>query len=252
MKIIDQSPLRSEDGSTSLIDRLRGIWQYGLGWDRDRQAEDRLIARLQKVLDNKYTLIRSAMLPKLELPIPLILTGPTGIYVIHASAQRGIYRAKEEIWAVMDAKSRRFRPAQPNLIRRVMLLGKVVENYLREEFPDLPEVNPVLFLGHAGIHVEAERPAVRLVRVDAADRFAASIPENPTTLDRTEVKRLIDAFTRPIPKEERSEESLLTDQSMLTIASIRMQRRQWLLIGLMAFIEVCLLMVFASIVLALP
>ena len=133
-----------------------------------------------------------------------------------------------------------------------MLLGKVVENYLRDEFPDLPQVNPVLFLGHAGIHLEAERPAVRLVRVDAADRFAASIPENPATLDRTEVKRLVDALTRPIPKEERSEESLLADQSMLTIASIRMQRRQWLLIGLMAFIEVCLLMVFVSIILALP
>lgn len=252
MKIIDQSPLRSEDGSISLIDRLRGIWQSGLAWDRDRQAEDRLIARLQKALDNKYTLIRSALLPKLEIPIPLILLGPTGIYVIHASAQRGIYRAKEEIWAVMDTKSRRFRAAQPNLIRRVMLLGKVVENTLRDEFPDLPEVNPVLFLGHAGIHVDAERPAVRLVRVDAADRFAASIPENPSILDRSEVKRLADALTRPIPKEERSGESLLADKSMLSIGSIRMQRRQWILIGLLVFIEVCLLVVFAAVIVALP
>lgn len=252
MKIIDQSPLRSEDGSISLVDRASGIWQYGLAWDRDRQAEDRLIAHLQKGLDNKCTLIRSNLLPGLSVPIPLTLVGPAGIYVIHASAQRGFYRAKDEIWAVMDEKSRRFKPARPNLIRRCTLLSRAVDSYLQKEFPDLPEISPVLFLGHPGIHVEAEQPAVRLVRMDAVDRFVASIAQSPTALDATEVKRIADALTRPIPEDEKKRASILADETILTIGNIPMQRRQWLLIGAMGLIEVCLLMVFVAVVLTQP
>jgi hypothetical protein len=252
MKIIDQSPLRSEDGSTSLVDRVKGMWQYGLAWDSDRQAEERMLAHLQKGLDNKYTLIRSTMLPGLEVPIPLVLVGPAGIYVIHASAQRGYFRAKDEVWAVMDEKSRRFKPARPNLIRRCTLLSRAVESYLQKEFPNLPEITPLLFLGHPGIHVEAEQPAVRLVRMDAVDRFVGSIAQSPTVLDATEVRRITDALTRPIPEAEKQRESILADETVMTIGNIPMQRRQWLLIGAMGLIEVCLLMIFVVVILAQP
>ena len=251
MKIIDQSPFRAEDGSSSLENRLRGIWKHGLSWDRDRKAEDSFIAHLQKGLDNKYTMVRSATLPDLEVPIPLVLAGPPGIYVIVATALKGIYKAKEEVWAVMDANSRRFKPARPNLVKRALLMAKAIENYLSEEFQDLPEVSPVLFLAQPGIHVDAENPAVRLVRVDAADRYVLGLAQSPFALDPTEVKRISDALTRPLPEKEQAGVSILDDTSMATIGSISLQRRQWLLIGLMGIIEIFLLVAFAIVILTL-
>lgn len=252
MKVIDQSPLRAEDGSISLLDRARGILQFGPSWDTDRQAEERLIAHLHRALDNKYTLIRSARIPDLPIQIPLVLVGPTGIYVIYASGKRGVYRAKDDIWAVMDANDRRFKPARPNLIKRTLAMTKAVEKYLQEEPVSAEEISPVLFLGHPGIHVDADQPALRLVRVDAVDRFVASIPQNPTVLDLPAIKHIADALTRPLPEPENQGVSLLEDKTVMTIGSLQLQRRHWLVIGVMAFMEICFLMIFFAVVFSQP
>ncbi len=52
----------------------------------------------------------------------MVLVGPTGIQVIYASALKGVYRAKNDTWSVMDNRSHRFKPAQPNLIARTLLM----------------------------------------------------------------------------------------------------------------------------------
>jgi len=53
MKVIDRSPFRDEEGSIGLGDRLRGTWQFGFTWNKEAQAQDRLVSQLKTQLKNR-------------------------------------------------------------------------------------------------------------------------------------------------------------------------------------------------------
>ena len=85
MKVIERSPIGGDGGSNSIIDRIKGIWQFGLSWNRDIQAQSELISHLGSALDNTYTMIRNVALPGSSLPVPLVLIGETGVRTFYAS-----------------------------------------------------------------------------------------------------------------------------------------------------------------------
>ena len=76
MKTIERSPIGGEGGPAGVADRLQGIWQFGFSWDQDIQAQQVLIARLGKILDNTFTMISNVAIPEFTLPVPLVLVGP--------------------------------------------------------------------------------------------------------------------------------------------------------------------------------
>jgi len=119
MKVIDPSLTQTKSTSIPFADRL--IKKIGSGFDSDieQKGQEALINHLSMLLDNKYTLLRNVSLPRLEVKIPLVLVGTTGIRVIYASAIKGIFRAKNETWSVMGGMSQHFQTAKPNLVQRV-------------------------------------------------------------------------------------------------------------------------------------
>ena len=52
MKLIERSALGTRGSSIPFLDRIKGIWTYGLTWDRDTQAQQVLIQHLGSLLDN--------------------------------------------------------------------------------------------------------------------------------------------------------------------------------------------------------
>ncbi|GAB4520979.1 MAG: hypothetical protein Fur0018_01070 [Anaerolineales bacterium] len=194
MKIFQKSPLINEDGSISFFNRLRGTLQYGNSWYRDVQAQDEIIRALNGILDNRYVLLRNLVLPDAGIPIPLVLVGPTGIWVLYVSGLRGAYRAKEDSWQRMDGGH--FRPVRPNLVRTSMLMARALQNYLsRQGLGVVPQVQPALLFSDPAQHVDTQNPAVRVVLSDAIDRFGMSVARQDETLQPPHIDAILTALS---------------------------------------------------------
>ncbi len=197
MKLIDHTPF-FKDGQISTTDRLKAIWKYGASWLKEVEAQQIVIAILEKGLARGYTLFRNVTLPGLEIEIPLILVGPTGIYVLYVTPLRGTYRARGEEWGLLEGEH--FRPARINLLRRTARLGRAVQVYLQKQgFSDLPPVEAVLLGADPGLIVESVRPIVRVVQRDALERFAASISRARVVLGVDRIQQIVNRILNPLP-----------------------------------------------------
>ena len=250
MRVIESGDTEAEEKPQGFLDRIGDIWKFGLSWEQDRQAKDDMVAELRKRLDNKYILVTEVTLPGLEIPIPLVLVGPTGIQVIYASALKGIFRAKNDTWSVMDNRSHRFKPAQPNLIARALLMARAIETYLSGQGFSATEAESVLFLSQPGIHVDSIRPAIRVVQADGLDRFVSGILQNRQDLDQSEVAQIAETLAEPAfdPSERRLSSAGSPWQMQFELAGLTLPRWQWLTLGVLGLIEICLVAGFLYIV----
>jgi hypothetical protein len=240
MKVIDCSPLHEKGASSGLLNQMRAFLLMGSTWQKDQQAQESFITHIHKQLGNNYTLIRNAALPDLDIPIPLVLVGPSGVWAIYASSVKGIYRARGDAWLVLDDHSNRYRHAQPNLLTRALLIARAVHTYLLAQGHGLMEVEPVLYLSDPGIHVDADRPAVRLVRNDTLGRFVTSITQSTPSLDSNQVFEIVKALTKPPAAQPKRKSASIWVQPW-RIGPLQMIAWQWLVLGAMFLIEACLI-----------
>ena len=243
MKVIDRSTYRDEDGSIALNERMRGTWQFGLAWNKEIQAQEKLIDHLHAHLDNQYTLIRDVFLPKLEIPIPLVLIGSTGVRIFYASALQGIYRARESSWFVLDMRSRQYQPSKPNLIKRTALMSFAILNFLNSKGYPLEVVEPILFFSDPNIHVDAKQPAVRIVLTDGVDRFIEKFSQSPQQLDSPLVKRISDTFA-DLQFDPGGQEP----QEKLAVGDFELYRWQWLVLVILVILLLCMILIFILII----
>jgi hypothetical protein len=146
---------------------------------------------LQRILNNSYVLLRQVGLEGLDVPIPMILVGPSGVHVLYASGLRGVFRANGEAWERLENQQQKFRPSLPNLVTRTFLMGRSVQASLSNQGYPLAEVEPVLVFTDPGTHVDAVRPAVRIVMADAIDRFGAGLLQGRVSLGQEDVHRIV-------------------------------------------------------------
>ena len=123
MKIIDKTPLVDEKGDLTLVNRIQGMLQYGFNWPRELEAQSAIIKYFDRQLEKGYTLIRNLPLGQSGIIIPMILLGPTGIYVMEVSHLRGRYEARGDTWNVEAGDQ--YKPAPVNLIQRTMRMAWV-------------------------------------------------------------------------------------------------------------------------------
>lgn len=240
MKVMDCSLFHEKGGLEGLLQRLRTSLFMSSSWQKEQQAQEAFILRMRKRLGNNYTLVRNAALPELDIPIPMVLVGPSGIWAIYASPVKGIFRAKEEAWLMLDDRSRRYRPAQPNLITRALLIARAVQTYLnRQGFP-LAEVSPALYLSDPGVHVDANQPAVRLVRNETLDRFVTTITQSTAQFDSNQVFEIVRLLSKP-PTERPKEPSEPWWAKGWRLGPLKMVAWQWLVLVVMFLFEICLI-----------
>lgn len=189
MRIIDKTPYRSESGEIDVLGRVQGTLKYGLTWYNRIQAQDVVIALLEKQLGNNYTLLRNIVLPETEIDLPLILVGPPGIFLINVTHERGVYRARDEEWGTISGEQ--FVPARINQVKRTQAMGRVLQVYLdRQGYKGVLMVDPILMAADPGMHIDSTRPAVRIVLSDALERFAISLNQSRLVLTPEAVSTL--------------------------------------------------------------
>ncbi len=213
MKVVNRSAWVQDDGTVSWWNRIKGTLQFGMNWYGEIEAMQTVVNRLQRVLSGQFVLLRGLTLPGLNLEIPGILIGPSGVYVLYASPLRGIFRIKSNRFVRMDTTTRQFRDVQPNLVRRTQLMGRAVELFFQRKGVEIPVLEPVLVFTNPGIHIDAARPAVRIVQIDVLDRIAARLVQGRRRFSSEDVQYLARLLLHPdqvkdqeVPKQEEAPE----------------------------------------------
>lgn len=156
----------------------------------DSTASSVAIKVFERILDNQYILLTDLSLPGLDVPIPMVLIGPPGIWVIYTTSIKGVFKATEDTWEIMDDRFRRYRLAKPNLLKRTLGMSSAVRELLAVHEVRLEHIEPALFLTDPGVHVDTARPAVRIVMVDALERFAVNLLQGRDILDKAGVHQI--------------------------------------------------------------
>lgn len=198
MKIIDQTPLLDANGKLSLFNRIRGMVEYGFTWPATLDAQNKVIPQLNRVIEKGYTLFRNQRLGASEIVTPLILLGPSGIYVLEVTSLKGLYRARgEELGTISGG---RFQPISVNIITRTMRLAKALQvHFQRLGIKLSAPVEPVLLAADPGLHIESVRPAVRIVLSDAIDIFASSVLNGRPIYNAQQVGEFVERIQNPHP-----------------------------------------------------
>jgi len=271
MRVLDNSTQDRAGKKPDVLNRARS--RLSQSWSqKEAHAQEAVINALQKVLDNKFVMLREVTLEGPDIPIPLILVGPTGVHVIYASTLKGVLRAKEDVWEELDDRTQKFSIARPNLLTRTLLMARAVNAYLAEHGHKLPEVEPVLFFSDPGINVETTRPVVRIVQMDALDRYVAGLLQSQTNLEPETVQKIAnalagdqvdlgqkpmiderDAFAfrdMPPDKPQSLTPKVVIDSSEPGfLKRIPFSGRQWLVLGLIILVTIIVLVAFMILIL---
>jgi hypothetical protein len=204
MKIIDQTPFLDSNGQLTAVNRIQAMLKYGPSWPAKLEAQQKVIARLNKAIEKGYTLFRNQKLGTSEIIIPLIIIGASGIYVLEATPLKGFYRARGDEWGTIT--NGRFQPADINILSRTVQMAKVLQVFFERQGVKLAApIEPVLLAVDPGMHIESVRPAVRVVMSDAIDRFAASLLAGRPLYNSPTVNDLVEHILNPLSIRQQSQ-----------------------------------------------
>lgn len=196
MKLVDcavEYAKRGQGKSPGILSSLK----LGRGGSRDPQAESAVIAAFQRMVGNKYFMLRNVAIKGLDGLIPLVLVGPPGTWVLYPSGLRGVYRANGESWEKIDERQQNYKAASENLITKAVQMAEALQEHLRSHGVQYSPVVPVLIFTNPGIHVETLRPVVRIVLIDALDRFISGVTQGRLLNDQEQIESMVDLLTSP-------------------------------------------------------
>jgi Nuclease-related domain len=198
MKIIDKTPLLNEKGELGIVQRLQGILKYGFDWPNELEAQKAIITFFDRQLEKGYTLIHNMTLGASGIVVPIILLGPSGIYVIHVTYLRGRYEARGNAWNEESGDG--YKPAQVNLIQQTSRMANAVRAFIERQGVKLPvPIEPVLISGNPGLHVESVKPAIRVMMIDGIKSFVTGLSTATPVLRPEAVHEFTERIVNPRP-----------------------------------------------------
>jgi hypothetical protein len=192
MKLIEPTQRSVEkDRIQKVADQIGRLFQYA---NSDEHAEDTIVARFMKGLDNHFVMLRNLQLEGKGEIFPPILVGPSGLVVLNVSHAKGFFKAKEDSWLEMDKTSHQFEPARPNLLRQSKDYAQKLAEILDAHGKTHPEILPVLVFANPGVNVETSNPAIRIVLMDGIESLIDSFLNGKEVLQPTEINFLSDSL----------------------------------------------------------
>jgi hypothetical protein len=198
MKIIDKTPLLNEKGELGIAQRIQGMFEYGFRWPVELQTQKTIITYFDRQLEKGYTLIRNYTLGKSGITIPIILLGPTGIFVIQIANLRGRYEVKNDQWNVESGET--YKPAPVNLVQQTLRMAKALRVFIERQGTKVPvEIEPVLIAGDPGLHIESVRPAIKVMMIDGIKAFVSNLATGQPLMSSESVYELTERIINPHP-----------------------------------------------------
>ncbi len=203
MKIIDKTPLLDEKGQLGILQRIQGMLQFGFSWPTELLAQQAIITYFDRQLEKGYTLIRNYTLGQSGIMVPIILLGPTGIYVIHITHLRGRYEVKGDAWNVEAGEG--YKAAPTNLIQQTMRMTKALRAFIERQGTKVPvEIEPVLIAADPGLHIESVRPAIKVMMIDGIKSFVSNLATGQPVISSEKVFELTERIINPRPPKKAS------------------------------------------------
>jgi hypothetical protein len=192
MKLIEptQKP-QDKDRIQMVADQIGRLFQFA---NSDEHADDAIVARFMKGLDNRFVMLHNLQLEGKGELFPLILIGPSGLVVLNVSRARGFFKAKDDSWWEMDKTSHRFGPARPNLLRQSKDYAQKLAEILDAHGKSHPEILPILVFANPGVNVETSNPVIRVVLMDGVESLVHSFLNGKEVLQPMEIDFLSDSL----------------------------------------------------------
>lgn len=198
MKIIDKTPLVDAKGQLSFTQRLQGMMQFGFNWPNELQTQKAIIAFFDRQLEKGFTLIRNYTLGQSGILVPIILIGPTGMYVIQIANERGRFQINGEKWNVASGEG--YKPAPVNLVQDTMRKARAVKQWIERQGTKVPvNIEPVLIAGDPGLHIESVNPAIKTLMIDGIKSYVMGLAGGATVLSNDRIFELTERIINPRP-----------------------------------------------------
>jgi hypothetical protein len=208
MKIIDKTPLVDEKGNLGPQQRIQGMLQFGFNWPRELEVQKAIATFFERQLEKGYTLIRNMPLGSSGIIIPMILLGPAGIFVISVVNTKGRYEAKGNSWNVESGDG--YKPAPDNLIQKTQRMARALTVFIERQGTKIPvEIEPVLIAGDPGLHIESNKPAMRVMMIDGIKSFVSGLISAHPALSTEAVYEMTERILNPRPPKKESAESAI-------------------------------------------
>lgn len=198
MKLIDQTPLQAENGEIGFVQRIQGTFKYGFEWYPELKAQELVLAHLNRVLGKSFTVVRNQTLGASGITVPLALVGAPGIYAAYVTHVGGTYQAKGDSWGKMYGIN--YKPARVNLLTHTQRLARALQAFIERQGVKLPKpVEPVILAVNPAFHLEPLQPIVRIVLVDALERWGTSLEAAAPVFTMETAYELADRIVNPRP-----------------------------------------------------
>jgi hypothetical protein len=172
--------------------------QFGFNWPNELAAQKAIVDHFGRHLEKGYTLIRNMTLGASGITVPIILLGPTGIYVIQVTHLRGRYEARADSWN--EASGNGYKPAAVNLLKRTSRMAEAVKAFIERQGVKLPvPIEPVLIAADPGLHIESVRPMIKVMMSDAIRSFVSGLAASRPILGAEVVSELAERIVDPRP-----------------------------------------------------
>lgn len=196
MRIIDKTPFQNDKGVVDALGRIQGTLKYGPSWYPELQAQQAVIAQLDRLFEKGYALIRNFILPGSEVIVPMILLAPSKIFVIYVTHLKGFYEAKGDQWNKLDQG--RSLAAPRNLLLITSRLTQATKKYLEiQGIKTALEVEPILMAADPGLNIDSMRAIIRVIKSDAINQFAATVLSTRAVIRNEQVYDLAERIVTP-------------------------------------------------------
>jgi hypothetical protein len=192
MKLIEPTQRTvKKDTIGKAVDQVKQLFQLG---KTDEYAEDAIVAKFMRGLDNRFIMLRNLQLEANGEKFHPILVGPAGMYVLNISHANGFFRAKEDAWSEMNKTTRKFGPARPNLIKESKELAQKLAEILDTNGKPHPTITPLLIFANAGVNIERSNPAIRIVLMDGVDSLIDGMLHSDEAIQPNEITFISDSL----------------------------------------------------------
>lgn len=196
MKIIDFSSSFTQADQTSSRSLPPTPRKHGFTRFSEEEAKIFCVNALAEGLSDDYVLLQNVNLSDLEIAIPLILIGPSGLYIIMTTNMIGAFRAKGD--AFLDLQNiKKPKPVQPNLLIRTGLMARAVDVYLTRNKVTTYSAQGVLMCADSHMFIESMQPIVQVVMGEAIGMFAKNISKGASLANPQMRQEIIDTLLSP-------------------------------------------------------
>ncbi len=250
MQIFHCSPYRTAEGKPRADLKKEAARDLGPNWQEQFQTEDAIIDTFANLLDDDYILFVNLQLLEDGPDADLLLFGPNGVWSIEFIHAEGEYKAQGDDWLRYDEAAGDYVAVEHSPIVAARDNAGAVYEYLHSKDLPVPWVNPVFILTQPNITAYTENTAIATVRPGEVDQFIQQdILELEPVMDETDVQQVFNVL-RPFTNAPASLASKTSADGTRKLWG--MTTRQWIIILVLALLNVCVLGGFAYYVLMNP